>query len=137
MVSGTGVWYHVGKQAVPIRWVIIRDPSGKFETQALLCTQREAAPRRIVEWFVKRWQVEVTFEETRRHLRIETNRQWSDKSIARTTPCLMGLFSLVAMVAQELEEKGKLKMRQAVWYKNSDKMRFHKPFIDITFIKNG
>jgi hypothetical protein len=116
IVSGKCVWYHVGKQAVPIRWVIIRDPSGKFETQALLCTNREAVPRQIVEWFIKRWQVEVTFEETRRHLGIETNRQWSAKAIGRTTPCLFGLFSLIAMVAQELEEQGKLKMRQAVWY---------------------
>jgi hypothetical protein len=58
----------------------------------------------------------VTFEETRRHLGIETNRQWSDKAIQRTTPCLMGMFSLVAMVAQELSKQGKLKMRQTVWY---------------------
>jgi len=116
IVSGKCVWYHVGKQAVPIRWVIIRDPRQKFETQALLCTNRKASPRRIVEWFIKRWQTEVTFEETRRHLGIETNRQWSDKAIQRTTPCLMGMFSLVAMVAQELSKQGKLKMRQTVWY---------------------
>ena len=117
MTSGKCVWYHVGKKAVPIRWVIIRDPLGKFETQALLCTNREAAPRRIVQWFVKRWQVEVTFAEARRHLGVETNRQWSDKAIARTTPCLFGLFSLVAMFAAELEKTGKLKIREAVWYK--------------------
>ena len=116
IVSGKCVWYHVGKEVVPMRWVIIRDPRQKFETQALLCTNREAPPRKIVEWFIKRWQVEVTFEETRRHLGIETSRQWSDKAIARTTPCLFGLFSVVAMVAQELEQHGKLKMRQAVWY---------------------
>jgi hypothetical protein len=96
--------------------VIIGNPLKKFETQALLCTNREATPRRIIEWFIKRWQVEVTFEETRRHLGIETNRQWSDKAIGRTTPCLFGLFSLIAMLAQELEGQGKLKMRQAVWY---------------------
>jgi len=116
IASGKCVWYHVGKQAVPIRWVIIRDPRQKFQAQAILCTNRKAAPRRIVEWFIKRWQVEVTFEETRRHLGIETNRQWSAKAIQRTTPCLMGLFSLVAMVAQELSKNGKLKIRQAVWY---------------------
>lgn len=116
IVSGKCVWYHTGKEAVPIRWVIIRDPLGKFETQALLCTNREATPQRIVEWFVKRWQMEVTFEETRRHLGIETNRQWSDKAIQRTTPCLMGMYSLVALVAEELSKSGKLKIRQAVWY---------------------
>jgi len=53
------VWYHVGKEAVPVRWVNIRDPLEKFETQALLCTKVDAAPKKIVEWFIKRWQVEA------------------------------------------------------------------------------
>ena len=70
IVSGKCVWYHVGKEAVPIRWVIIRDPQGKFETQAVFSTKTEARPKQIVEWFIKRWQVEVTFEESRRHLGI-------------------------------------------------------------------
>lgn len=116
IASGKCVWFHVGKQAVPIRWVIIKEPAGKFETQALLCTNQEAEPKQIVQWFIKRWQVEVTFEESRRHLGIETNRQWSDKAIQRTTPCLFGLFSLVAMMAETLSREGKLKIRKAVWY---------------------
>ena len=116
LASGKCVWYHVGKQAVPIRWVLIRDPREKFEPQALLCTRREATPRQIVEWFIKRWQVEVTFEESRRHLGIETQRQWSDKAIQRTTPCLYGMFSLLTLMAQELSKAGKLKIREAVWY---------------------
>ena len=116
IVSGKCVWYHVGKEAVPIRWVIIKDPRGKFETQAIFSTRTEASPRQIVEWFIQRWQLEVTFEETRRHLGIETQRQWSDKAINRTTPCLYGMFSLITMVAQELSKGGKLKIRSAIWY---------------------
>ena len=116
IVSGKCVWYHVGKEAVPLRWVIIRDPHGKFETQAIFSTRTAASPRQIVEWFIKRWQVEVTFEESRRHLGIETQRQWSDKAIQRTTPCLMGMFSLIAMMAQELSKSGKLTIRSAIWY---------------------
>jgi hypothetical protein len=116
IVSGKCVWYHVGKEAVPIRWVIIRDPQGKFETQAVFSTRTEATPKKIVEWFVKRWQVEVTFEESRRHLGIETQRQWSDKAINRTTPCLFGMFSLITLMAQELCNGGKLKIRSAIWY---------------------
>jgi len=116
IVSGKCVWYHVGKEVVPMRWVIIRDPLRKFETQAVFSTRTEAKPKQIVEWFIKRWQVEVTFEESRRHLGIETNRQWSDKAINRTTPCLMGMFSLITMMAQELSESGKLKIRSAIWY---------------------
>lgn len=117
IVSGKCVWYHVGKKAVPIRWVIIRDPQNKFKTQALLCTDRNATPRQIVQWFIKRWQVEVTFAETRRHLGVETNRNWSDKAVNRTTPTLFGLFSLVTLVANDLAGTGKLKMQEAIWYK--------------------
>ena len=111
-MCGITLW----KEAVPIRWVIIRDPLGKFATQAVFSTRTEASPKRIVEWFIKRWQLEVTFEESRRHLGIETNRQWSEKAIKRTTPCLFGLFSLITMVAQELAKSGKLQIRSAVWY---------------------
>jgi len=116
IVSGKCLWYHVGKEAVPIRWVIIRDPRGKFEPQAVFSTRTEATPKHIVEWFIRRWQVEVTFEESRRHLGIETQRQWSDKAIGRATPSLFGMFSLITMVAQELHKGGKLKIRSAAWY---------------------
>ncbi len=91
-------------------------PRGKFATQALLCTKAEAEAEQVIEWFIKRWQLEVTFEESRRHVGIETNRQWSDKAIGRTTPCLYGLYSLITMMAQELSKGGKLKIREAVWY---------------------
>ena len=110
------LWFHFGKDALPIRWVIVRDPLGEFETQAILCTNEACAPQQIVKWFIRRWQVEVTFEESRRHLGIETNRQWSDKAIQRTTPCLFGLFSLITIVAEELSKAEKLKIRSAVWY---------------------
>jgi len=116
IVSGKCVWYHASKEAVPVRWVIIRDPRGKFETQAVFSTRTEASAKQIIEWFIKRWQVEVTFEESRRHLGIETQRQWSDKAIGRETPCLFGLFSLITMVAHELHKGGKLKIRSAAWY---------------------
>ena len=117
IVSGKCVWYHASKQAVPIRWVIVRDPLGKFETQAVFSTRPTATPKQIIEWFVKRWQVEVTFEESRRHLGIETQRQWSAKAIGRETPCLFGMFSLITLVAQEMANGGKLKIRSAAWYK--------------------
>jgi len=116
IVSGKCVWYHASKQAVPIRWVIVRDPLKKFETQAIFSTRTTAAPKQIVEWFIKRWQVEVTFEESRRHLGLETQRQWSAKAIGGETPCLFGLFSLITMVANELAKDGKLRIRSAAWY---------------------
>jgi hypothetical protein len=119
LASGTAVWYHTGKSVVPIRWVLIRDPLGIFEPQALLSTEQGAAAAQIVEWFVLRWQLEVTFEEARAHLGIETQRQWSDLAILRTTPALLGLFSLITLVAHELLQGQELATRQAAWYQKS------------------
>jgi hypothetical protein len=116
LASGTAVWYHPGKPVVPRRWVLLRDPQGEFTPQALLCTDLSAAPQQIVEWFVLRWQVEVTCEEARAHLGVETQRQWSDLAILRTTPALWGLFSLVSLLAHQLLHGRTLPARQAAWY---------------------
>jgi hypothetical protein len=116
IASDTAVWYHNGMPAVPIRWVLIRDPKAKFETRALLCTDPTVAPVQILKWFVRRWQVEVTFQEVRTHLGVETQRQWSDKAIARTTPVLLGLFSWVTLLAHQSQLKAAMPVRQAAWY---------------------
>jgi hypothetical protein len=116
LASGTAVWYHSGMPVVPIRWVLIRDPLGKFDPQALLSTDQSNEAAQIVEWFVLRWQLSVTFEEARAHLGVETQRQWSDLAIVRTTPALLGLFSLVTLFAHQLLQGKAMAVRQAVWY---------------------
>jgi hypothetical protein len=117
ITSGTAVWFHYGKPAVPIRWVLVRDPAEEYETVCLLCTDQAILPLPIVEWFVMRWQLEVTFEEARRHLGVETQRQWSDKAIARTTPLLLGLFSWITLVAHTFHVSGQpVVVRQSAWY---------------------
>jgi len=116
IASRTAVWYHPGKPPLPIRWVLIRDPKGEFRSQALLCTDPHVDAVQIVKWFVMRWQLEVTFQEVRAHLGVETQRQWSDWAIARTTPALLGLFSLVTLLAHRSTRRGKLPIRQAAWY---------------------
>ncbi len=111
------MWYHTGKTPVPLRWVLVRDPQGEYETVCLLCTDQTIAAQQIVEWFVMRWQVEVTFEEARRHLGVETQRQWSDKAIGRVTPLLLGLFSWITLVAHAFHLSGKpVVARQSAWY---------------------
>src|SRR5215210_318231 len=107
IASGTALWHHPGMQ-VPIRWVLVRDPEGEKEPQAFLCTDLDADPVDILRWFVRRWRVETTFEEARRHLGLETQRQWSDLAILRTTPALLGLFSLVTLWATQLEAPQRL-----------------------------
>ena len=116
ITSGTAVWYHAGLPALPIRWVLIRDPKGKFKPQALLCTDLSVPAEQILKWFVMRWRVEVTFQEVRAHLGVETQRQWNDWAILRTTPALLGLFSLVTLLAHRLTQQDQLPIRQAAWY---------------------
>ena len=116
LTSQTAVWYRSGKPPVLIRWVLIRDPQGTFDPQALLCTNPAADPAQILEWFVLRWQLEVTFQEVRTHLGVETQRQWSDLAIARTTPALMGLFSWTTLAAHGLQKRHPMTQRRAAWY---------------------
>ena len=116
LTSQTAVWYRSGKPPVTIRWVLVRDPQGTFDPQALLCTDPAAGPTQILEWFVLRWQLEVTFQEVRTHLGMETQRQWSDLAIARTTPILLGLFSWTTLAAHALQEHHPMTQRRAAWY---------------------
>jgi hypothetical protein len=119
IVSGTAVWFHGGQPPLPLRWVLIRDPKGKFKTQALLCTGLSVKPVQIIQWFVLRWQLEVTYREVREHLGVETQRQWSDWAILRTTPALLALFSLVTLLAHPHARRRRLPIRQAAWYHKS------------------
>ncbi len=115
IASETAVWYSTGLFAVPVRWVLIHDPQGEFKTQALLCTDLDADPEKILSWFVMRWQLEVTFQEVRRHLGFETQRQWSDMAIRRTTPALLGLFSVITLFAHRQMTQATGAFRQAAW----------------------
>jgi hypothetical protein len=116
IATGTVLWYHSGKPAVPIRWVLLRDPEGKLQTSALLSTDLALTAGQIIGYFVRRWSIEVTFQEVRAHLGVETQRQWSAKAIARSTPVLLGLFSLITLIADRLHGQGKLQISQAAWY---------------------
>ncbi len=113
VISQTAVWYHTGLPPVPIRWVLIRDPHGQFPTQALLCTELHAAPDQILAWFVQRWQLEVTFHAMRAHVGLETQRQWTPLAIARTTPAL---FSLVTLLAHPAFSRTPPPLPQTAWY---------------------
>jgi len=117
LVSDTAVWYHSGMPPLAIRWVLVRDPRGKFEPQALLCTDLTGDPVQILEWFVLRWRLEVTWQEARAHLGLETQRQWNVLAIARTTPALLGFFSIITLLAGQIAQDHALPVRQAVWYR--------------------
>jgi hypothetical protein len=126
IATGTGLWYRAGVPGVWLRWIVVRDPSGAVEPKGFLCTDPGVDPTVALGWYLRRWSMEVTFAEVRRHLGVETQRQWSDLAIARTTPCTaavgggLGLFSVVVLVADRLHANGGLSARQSRWYQKGD-----------------
>ena len=117
VTTDTAVWYHAGKPPVAIRWVLIRDPKRDFDPQALLSTHLDHTPAQMLPWFVRRWSMEVTFEEARAHLGMETQRQWNDRAIARTTPALLSLYAIITLTAHLLIEQGATCVRSTAWYR--------------------
>jgi hypothetical protein len=114
IATGTALWHHPGMR-VAIRWVLVRDPSGEKEPQAFLCTDQKAKPVDILRWFVRRWRTETTFEEARRHLGVETQRQWSDLAILRTTPALLALLSVVTLWESQPSAMLSALVRHEIW----------------------
>jgi len=114
-IAGTSLWHTPGQDPVAIRWVLVRCPEDSFEPAAFFCSDTHSPVQQIVVWFALRWNIEVTFEELRAFLGFETQRQWSDRAIERTTPCLFGIFSLVTSMAKVLYPT-ELPVRQTSWY---------------------
>jgi hypothetical protein len=114
--SRTALWHRRGRDPVAIRYVLTRDPAGTQSDAAYFCTDERFGPAEILRYVVQRWSMEVTFEEARAHLGLETQRQWSDLAIQRTTPVLLGLFSVVILAAWRCHEAGLLSAERTAWY---------------------
>lgn len=117
VLTNTCMWGADGVTPIPIRWVVVVEPTGKLDLLPLMSTDLLMTPERMVELFVDRWGLEVTFEETREHLGVETQRQWSDRAIARSTPVLMGLYSCVCLMANQLRQVDLLKVEATAWHR--------------------
>jgi hypothetical protein len=119
IATGTALWYTPGYDPLPRRWVLVHDPFGKLKPAAFFATDQSASPLQILAWVIARWGVEVTFEEVRAHLGFETQRQWSQLAIARTSPALLGLFSFTTLLAHHLSTQAPFPLRTAAWYHKS------------------
>jgi len=114
-ITAISLWHTPGQDPVTIRWVLVRCPEGSFEPAAFFCSDPRISAKQIMVCFALRWNIEVTFEELRAFLGFETQRQWSDRAIERTTPGLFGIFSLVTIMAKLLFPT-ELPVRQSSWY---------------------
>jgi hypothetical protein len=119
VATDTAVWYHSGKPPVAIRWVLMRDPHARFTPQALLSTNLEQTCEQMLAWFVRRWTMEVTFEEARAHLGMATQRQWHERAMARATPALVSLYTVITLTAPLLIEQGATCVRSTAWYRKT------------------
>ncbi|NIU59786.1 MAG: transposase [Phycisphaerae bacterium] len=118
LVSGTGLWYHAagGQGLVPVRWVFVHDIQGTHRDEYIYTTETSLSPEQMVSWFTARWPIETTFQEVRAHLGFETPRQYVAKSVLRTAPCLLGLFSVVCLIFAEHTRCHRIRVRQTKWY---------------------
>lgn len=126
LYSGVGIWYKSGEPRVPLRWVLLEDPTGARESVLLASTDLTLAADQIVAYYLRRWRVEVTFAQVRRHLGVESQRQWSDLAIQRSTPLLLACYSLVCLMAEPLHQLGQLQPLTTAWYSKS-----HLTFSDV------
>lgn len=120
ITSGVAIWHKSNTVMVKVKWVLIKDPDGELDPVLLACTDTELSAKKIVAFFVRRWRVEVTFAEVRRHLGVESQRQWSDLAIERSTPCLMALFSIVCLMANTLHQRCGIQPNATAWYRKKD-----------------
>lgn len=118
--SQTALWCTQGQAPLPIRWLLVRDPLDKMLPTAFMSTDLSLSPLEILGYFIGRWGIEVTFQEVRAHLGVETQRQWSDLAIARTTPALLGLFSLVTLLAHQLHRHRPFPVLRTAWYQKRE-----------------
>jgi hypothetical protein len=124
-LSFTCLWYHAGKLPLPLRIVLVKTPGGKNNAEVFFSTDLKNTPAQIISWFVLRWNIEVTFAETRMHLGVETQRQWSDKAIQRCTPLLMAMYSIITLVAIKMNETKTILMHETTsWYDKNGELTF-------------
>ena len=102
VVSGVGHWYKGGAGLVAVHWVYVRDKSGTHRDEYFYTTDPTLTPAAIIEHYARRWNIETTFAEMRSYLGLETTRGRCARTVLRAEPCLFGLYSVVALLYEQL-----------------------------------
>jgi hypothetical protein len=126
VAAGTALWWDAGIPPVPIRCVLVCDPSSEHEPSAFLRADLDVTPAAILSWLVSRWRVESTFQEVCAHLGVEAQRQSSDLAILRTAPALLGLFSLITVQADGQAREGPEARRRLIQQARAHLQRRHR-----------
>jgi hypothetical protein len=102
--SGTGHWYKSGRGLVPLRWVFVRDRQGTHRDEYFFTTDPSLSAEGLIGYYTGRWNIETTFQEARSCLGLETTRGWCANTVLRAAPCLLGLYTAVALLYQALPQ---------------------------------
>ena len=120
LIWGQGQWYKAGGGLVPVRWVFVHDLEGTHRDEYFYSTEATLPPEQIVSLYTGRWSIEVTFQEVRAHLGLATPRNWSIKSVLRTAPCLLGLFSVVSLIFHRHTRGQGVRPASFAWYAKAE-----------------
>jgi hypothetical protein len=104
VAGAAGCWYKSGRGLVPIRWAFVRDRSGTHRDEYFYSTDPSLTPAALIGYYTGRWNIETTFQEARSCLGLETTRGWCERTVLRAAPCLLGLYTAVALLYQALPE---------------------------------
>lgn len=119
LVSARNCLWLAGKESSVIElkaiWVQLR-PTDEV---ILMATNVKMDSLLVIEGYIKRWNIEVTFRECRDYLGVETQRQWSDLAIDRTTPFLFGMYTIITLIGNALYAERGLIAESTAWYKKS------------------
>ena len=110
VVTGTGHWYQSGEKLVEVRWVFVQDLTGTHRDEYFFTTDVTLSAKQVIEAFTGRWSIEVTFQEVRAYLGVETTRGWIERTVLRAEPCLFCLYSVVALWYAALPERDRQKL---------------------------
>jgi hypothetical protein len=106
--TGTGHWFKSGKGLVPIRWAFVRDRQGTHRDEYFYTTDVAMGVERLIGYYTGRWGIETTFEGARSCLHLGTACGWCRETVLRVTPCLFGLYSVVAWLYNELPARRRI-----------------------------
>jgi DDE superfamily endonuclease/Archaeal putative transposase ISC1217 len=102
VLTQTGHWYKAGEGLVPVRWVYVQDRTGTHRDEYFYSTDLTLTAPEIIEEYTGRWNIETTFEDSRAYLGLESTRGWCERTVGRAEPCLLGLYSVVALLYELL-----------------------------------
>ena len=105
VVKGTGHWYKAGQGLVQVAWVYVHDLTGTHRDEYFFSTDVNMTAQAMIETYVRRWNLETTFQEMRSYVGLETTRGWKKATVMRVEPCLFGLYSVIVCLYSQLPTK--------------------------------